>query len=148
LAGTKSRRSVVQRWPSRAHGREGDGPECQIEIGRGCDNGGIVATELEDRARETGSGARTNGAAHGGRTRSGNDGNATVIDQNPTTIATAGKAPHRSRDQGLHGGVFSEGFQTTESPQMRASVALEDQTAPGKLKADMTPQTPSGCPSR
>ena len=42
-------------------------------------------------------------------------------------------------------GVFSEGFQTTGSPQMRASAAFQDQTATGKLKAEMTPQTPSGC---
>ena len=42
-------------------------------------------------------------------------------------------------------GVFSEGFQTTGSPQTNASAAFQDQTATGKLKAEITPQTPSGC---
>ena len=35
--------------------------------------------------------------------------------------------------------VFSEGFQTTLSPQTKASAAFQDQTATGKLKAEMTP---------
>ena len=42
-------------------------------------------------------------------------------------------------------GVFSEGFQTVASPQTAASAAFHDQTATGKLKAEMTPTTPSGC---
>ncbi len=42
-------------------------------------------------------------------------------------------------------GVFSEGFQTTGSPQTRASAAFQDHTATGKLKAEITPTTPSGC---
>ena len=36
-------------------------------------------------------------------------------------------------------GVFSDGFHTTVSPQTRASAAFHDQTATGKLKAEMTP---------
>jgi pimeloyl-ACP methyl ester carboxylesterase len=42
-------------------------------------------------------------------------------------------------------GVFSDGFHTTGSPQTKARAAFQDQTATGKLKAEMTPQTPSGC---
>ena len=42
-------------------------------------------------------------------------------------------------------GVFSEGFQMTGSPQTSASAAFHDQTATGKLKAEMTPQGPIGC---
>jgi hypothetical protein len=42
-------------------------------------------------------------------------------------------------------GVFSEGFQTTASPQTSASAAFQLQTATGKLKAEITPTTPSGC---
>ena len=42
-------------------------------------------------------------------------------------------------------GVFSDGFHTTESPQTRASAAFHDHTATGKLKAEITPTTPSGC---
>ena len=36
-------------------------------------------------------------------------------------------------------GVFSDGFQITGSPQTSASAAFQDQTATGKLKAEMTP---------
>ncbi len=42
-------------------------------------------------------------------------------------------------------GVFSEGFQTRGSPQTRAIVAFQAQTATGKLNAEMTPTGPSGC---
>jgi hypothetical protein len=42
-------------------------------------------------------------------------------------------------------GVFSDGFQIVESPQTAASAAFHDQTATGKLKAEMIPTTPSGC---
>ena len=37
-----------------AHGREGDGADCEIEIGRGRDDGSVVATELKDRTGEAG----------------------------------------------------------------------------------------------
>ena len=42
-------------------------------------------------------------------------------------------------------GVFSDGFHTTLSPQTSASAAFHDHTATGKLNAEMTPTTPSGC---
>jgi len=42
------------------------GADCEIEIGRGRNNGGVVATELEDRAGETGGEPRADCAAHGG----------------------------------------------------------------------------------
>ncbi len=45
-----------------------------------------------------------------------------------------------------HRGVFSDGFQTTASPQTRASIAFQAQTATGKLKAVITPTGPSGMP--
>src|SRR5262249_22190650 len=52
-------------------------------------------------------------------------------------------------------GVRSEGFQTQELPQTRASAAFQDQTATGKLKAEIMPMTPRGgqvsimrCPGR
>jgi hypothetical protein len=41
--------------------------------------------------------------------------------------------------------VSSEGFHTTVSPQTRAIAVFHDHTATGKLKAVMTPTTPSGC---
>ena len=42
-------------------------------------------------------------------------------------------------------GVFSDGFHTTGSPQTSARAAFHDHTATGKLNAEITPQTPSGC---
>jgi hypothetical protein len=42
-------------------------------------------------------------------------------------------------------GVFSDGFQTMLLPQTSASAAFHDQTATGKLNAEMMPVTPSGC---
>ena len=42
-------------------------------------------------------------------------------------------------------GVFSDGFQIVASPQTAASAAFHDQTATGKLKAEMMPTKPSGC---
>jgi hypothetical protein len=42
-------------------------------------------------------------------------------------------------------GVFSDGFHTTELPHTSASMAFQDHTATGKLNAEMTPTTPSGC---
>ena len=42
-------------------------------------------------------------------------------------------------------GVFSEGFQTTGSPQTQASAAFHAHTAIGKLNAEITPIGPSGC---
>ncbi len=42
-------------------------------------------------------------------------------------------------------GVFSDGFHTQALPQTRVIAAFHDHTATGKLKAEMTPVTPSGC---
>ena len=42
-------------------------------------------------------------------------------------------------------GVWCDGFQTQMSPQTAARKAFQDQTATGKLKAEMIPITPSGC---
>ncbi len=42
-------------------------------------------------------------------------------------------------------GVSSEGFHTTVSPQTSATAVFHAHTATGKLKAVMTPTTPSGC---
>src|SRR6187399_644072 len=44
-----------------------------------------------------------------------------------------------------HSGVFSEGFQTTTSPHIRAIIAFHDHTATGKLNAEITPTIPNGC---
>src|SRR5450755_4802546 len=44
-----------------------------------------------------------------------------------------------------HKEVFADGFHTTELPAMAARNAFQDHTATGKLKAEITPTTPSGC---
>ncbi len=44
-----------------------------------------------------------------------------------------------------HSATFLEGFQTVTLPQMAAMKAFQAHTATGKLKAEMTPTTPSGC---
>ena len=42
-------------------------------------------------------------------------------------------------------GVDDDGFHTVVSPQTAASAAFHAHTATGKLNAEMTPTTPSGC---
>ena len=44
-----------------------------------------------------------------------------------------------------HSAVFGEGFHTVALPVMAARNAFQDHTATGKLKAEITPTTPSGC---
>ena len=98
----------------RAHGREGDRPDGEIEIGRGRDDGGVVAAELKDRAGETGGEPRADGAAHGGRAGGRDDGDAGVVDERLADIAAAdqdlgqavgriAEAAHRARDHRLRG---------------------------------------------
>ncbi len=67
-------------------------------------------------------------------------------------LHTAGSWPKRSRTRRAIfvmaiavSGALLDGFQRTVSPQTRASAAFQLQTAAGKLKAVMTPTTPSGC---
>src|SRR2546430_8072650 len=42
-------------------------------------------------------------------------------------------------------GVSADGFHTTVSPQTSATAVFQAQTAAGKLNAEITPTTPSGC---
>ena len=51
----------------------------------------------------------------------------------------------RARTASADSGACSDGFQTTGSPQTSAIAVFHDHTATGKLKALMTPTTPSGC---
>ncbi len=69
-----------------------------------------------------------------------------------TTWETSGEKPpstsareSRADDASAHSGACSDGFQTTVSPHTRAIAVFHDHTATGKLKAEMTPTTPSGC---
>ena len=69
-----------------------------------------------------------------------------------TTCATSGEKPDsdsardsREDEASAHSGACSEGFQTTVSPHTRAMAVFHDHTATGKLNAEITPTTPSGC---
>src|SRR5438046_2290235 len=110
------------------HGREGDGADCKIEVGRGRDDGSVVAAEFKDRTGEAGGETRADVAAHCGRTRSRYDRHSGVGDESLANIATAtdrpsGALPNRRIARSttacvasVVGGVFSDGFHTTESP--------------------------------
>ena len=60
----------------------------------------------------------------------------------PTSASACWRVAAQARDVS---GASSEGFQTTGSPQTRATAVFQDHTAAGKLKALITPTTPSGC---
>ncbi len=51
----------------------------------------------------------------------------------------------RASQPSAHRGASSEGFHTTGSPHTRATEVFQDHTATGKLNAEITPTTPSGC---
>ena len=52
---------------------------------------------------------------------------------------------HRCCTATAQSAVFGEGFHTVTLPQIAARNAFHDHTATGKLKALITPTTPSGC---
>ncbi len=56
-----------------AHGREGDGAEGEVEVGRGGDDGCVVAAEFEDGLGEARGEFGRDGAAHGGRSGGGDE---------------------------------------------------------------------------
>src|SRR5215472_17942550 len=100
------RRAALAR---RAHGREGDGADCEIEIGRGRDDSSVVAAELKDRTGEAGGETWADIAAHRGRTRSRYHRHSGVGDESLTNITAAdhdpeeavgrvSKSPHRALD--------------------------------------------------
>ena len=76
-----------------------------------------------------------------------------TVDPRPTTkLNTAGSTPfsRQTSDAILVtaiavSGVPDAGFHRVESPHTAAIAAFHDQTATGKLKALITPTTPSGC---
>ena len=99
-------------------------------------------------------------AAHPGRAGGAEQRDAGVVDERLADLGAAEQhlgerlrcaAARRSPGRAPRGrpatvsGVGSEGFQTTGSPQTRATAVFHDQTAAGKLKAEITPTTPSGC---
>src|SRR5881397_3052254 len=87
-----------------------------------------------------------------GTRRSLANGSPTVATSPVSSVKIAGSTPvsrqtlsARRVTAMAQSGVLLEGFQTTASPQTEAKALFQDQTATGKLKAVMTPTTPSGC---
>ena len=157
---TISRRSVVQRWPGGAGRGEDDALQGEVEVGGRGDDGGVVAAELQQAAAEAGRDAGADLAAHarraGGAERARRAGRPPAARRRRGRRAAAGArrgARRRPRRPGpaaasqarAISGVSSAGFQTTVSPQTSATAVFQDHTAAGKLNAEMTPTTPSGC---
>ena len=158
LACTIRRRSVVQRWPAV--------PTAAKTIRRAASRGraghhdhGVVAAELQQAAaRRCATPPRRRGPWRSSRWR---DERARAAS---SPAARHLRAPRRRRAVRPAGGAnsssalqqvvagergqrgFSEGFQTTASPQTRASAGVPGPHGHGKLKALMTPTTPSGVP--
>ena len=145
----------------RAHRREGDGAQREVEVGRGRRR----SRRCCRRARGWRGRSAPRAAARPARPMAvepvaettGTRGSSTrisPISRPPisTSDRPSGASPKRAIARSTSAcvasavsGVFSDGFQTTGSPQTKASAAFQDQTATGKLKAEITPQTPSGC---
>ena len=119
------------------HGREGDGADCKIEISRGRDDGSVVAAELKDRTGEAGGETWADVPELGFLGR--------ILNQDSSTFGRIQRGLKASARPALTLAHYQDGFHTTESPQTKARAAFQDHTATGKLKAEMTPQTPSGC---
>lgn len=142
-----------------ARGGEDDALDGEVEIRGGRDDGRVVAAELQQAPSETGRDAGTDLAAHAGRAGGADERDARVVhelladgavpQQQPVYVAgapTSSAACVSSRSQASEmSGVSSDGFQITVSPQARATAVFHDHTAAGKLNAEMTPTTPSGC---
>ena len=69
------------------HRREGDAAQREIEIRRGRDDGGIVAAELEQRARKALGKARANLPAHRGRAGRRNQRHAMILDDGGADVS-------------------------------------------------------------
>ena len=159
-----SGRSPGAAWCSAARpcrrGREHDAAHGQVEVGRRRHDRGVVAAELEQQPAEPAGHPRRDGAAHAGRAGRAEQRDARVVDQRladrrrrrgrprrwpparPTRRAASATSAWQASAVSR---VFSDGFHTTASPHTRASAVFHDHTATGKLKALMTPTTPSGC---
>src|SRR5215204_6658374 len=73
----------------RAHRREGDAAQREVEVGRGADDRGVVAAELQDGAGKARREPRPDLAAHGGRAGRRDDRHAGVVDEDLADLAPA-----------------------------------------------------------
>jgi hypothetical protein len=117
----------------RAHGGEGDGAQGEVEIGRGRDDGGVVAAELEQGAgeagRQPGATARPMAVEPVAETRGRGDRVDQRLADGRGADEDAGEALGAPPNRGARSkrawtasavsGVFSDGFQTTASPQTK-----------------------------
>ena len=158
---TNSRRSVVQRWPAVPIAAKAIARSARSRSARRRDDHRIVAAELEQAAAEARGDARAERAAHPRRAGRRDQRHARIVGQRLADLAAAlddleqarrrvaeplgGAREQRRARAAAQSGVFSDGFQTTLSPQTKARQAFQAQTATGKLKAEITPTTPSGC---
>ena len=144
-----------------ADGREQDGADRHVEVGGRRDDHRVVAAELENGAPEPGGDLRPDRRAHPGRAGRRDDrhvprGDQRLADRRAADddlrqpVRRVGPKRFEARSKtfiaaSALSGVLSDGFQITGSPQTSASAAFHDQTATGKLKAEMTAHGPIGC---
>ena len=144
-----------------ADGAEVDGLEGDVQVGLVADDDGVVAAQLQDELAEALLHQLAHVAAAGHGAGVGDQGHARVgVDEVADVAAPAddeaadgrveaelraGPARRSCVQAMAVSGVLVEGFQSTVSPQTRARAVFQLQTATGKLKAVMTPTTPSGC---
>ena len=153
------RRAALPRRPDRG---EGDRPLGQVEIGRRRDHHRVVAAQLEQGTAEARGDARPELAAHAGRAGGGQQRHARIVDQRlarrrgrpgPPRAGPPAQSPNRSAARSnractairRRAASSPTASRPRESPQTKARQAFHAQTATGKLNAEITPTTPSGC---
>ena len=157
---TISRRIVVQRWPAvpaaaktiprAARSRSADGAttaallppsSSRLRPKRAATRGATAAPIRVEPVALT--------SATSGLSTSASPTSAAADDQDvagPPGAPQSAAARSSSAEQAAAvSGVIGDGFQTTVSPQTRAIAVFQDHTAAGKLNAEITPTTPSGC---
>jgi len=157
---TMSRRSDVQRWPAvptaentiarSARSRSADGatisalfpPSSRIVRASRC--AAIAATAFPIRVLPVAETTATRASAASAAPASGPP---TTSCDNPSGTPPTSAAARSSSDwhASAVSGVFSDGFQTSASPQTSASAEFHDHTAAGKLNALRIATTPAGC---
>ena len=146
--------------PGGARRGEHDAAHGEVEVGGRGDDRRVVAAELEQAAAEARGDPRADRAAHPHRPGGADQRDPRVVDEpladarrargparwTPSGAPTSSAARRSSASQASAvSGVSSDGFHTTVSPQTSAIAVFHDHTATGKLNAEITPTTPSGC---
>ena len=151
----------MQRWPAVPIAANAMARSASARSALGATIARIVAAELQDGAGKAPGEPLADHPAHRRRPGRRDHRHAAIVDQLlgrsrappiSTLCRPSGASPNfadRARQQRVDRkrgqGVRSDGFQITGLPQTSASAAFHDQTATGKLKAEMTPTGPIGC---